>query len=114
MCTFAIKKQKRKYELICVSLFNSVNSSCMYNIETTPKMAIILKIVLTTIMIKAFNYIHMSSLINLQNPLLIFKNQYCSLSRKQKCQKRSHRKFAFCRTKVEVKNTNFQLLQSQS
>ena len=55
-----------------MSLFNSVNSSCMYNIETTPKMAIILTIVLTTIMIKAFNYIHMFYLINLQKPILQF------------------------------------------
>ena len=70
---FVIKKKKRKYTLICVSSFNSVNSVWMYNMETMPKMTIIITIILIAIMIKVSNYFHSSALINLK-PIKPIKN----------------------------------------
>ena len=41
--------EKRIYALICVSSFNQINSAWMHNMETMPKMAIIMAVILTAI-----------------------------------------------------------------
>ena len=50
-----------------MSSSNSVNSTWMYNMETMPKMEIIIRIILIAIMMKVFNYFHSSALINLKS-----------------------------------------------
>ena len=66
MYTFAIKRQKKKYALICVSSFNSINSAWIYNMDTMPKMAIVITIIpIAIIMIKVFTYFYMLAFLNL-------------------------------------------------
>ena len=81
----------------------------MYNMEIMPKMAIIIAIILIAIMIKVLSYFHMPALINLQKSILQFIKK-----KKKKIQTRSNKKFKDKRTKLDVKNTHFPLLQSQS
>ena len=105
MCTFAIKRQRKN--VIRVRSRNSINSARLYITEIMIKMSITITLILTARIILDFNCFQMS--------LLICKKQCRSLSRKHKHQKRSTKKFTFCRKKLDVKNTKFQLrlLQSQ-
>ena len=82
ICTFAIKVEKRKYALICVSSFNSANSAWKYNIKAMLTIAIIILImiiiiiiIIIAIMITVIDYFHMSALINLQNAIFQFINE---------------------------------------
>ena len=69
-------------------------------------MAIMIKITLTTIIVKVFNCFQIS--------LWICKKRSRSLSRTHKFQKRSTKKLTICRIKLDVKNIKFGLPQLQS
>ena len=83
--TFPIRRRRK--DVTSVPLCNSVNSAPLCSLEIIMKMLITIATILTA--------------------NLICKKQFCSLSKIYKFQKRSTKKFAFCKTILDVKKTKF-------